>query len=243
MWQQLVQRRSPSFLIMSHDHLAHEKQALRGGEEHVLGAAEPNASGSVAAGEDGVGGGVRVGECAHLARFVRPAQHRLQMARDGGRAHLHLALNHLSREPVDAHPRSLLKRRAAHARLLARRVNLQLRGPAHARLSPPASHHRRVAGGAASRRHHSLRRPHPPHVLGAGLVAQQKHLLPRVVPSLRCLGCENNLSHRCAWAGGQSLGQDARLVALVVGEAGMQQLLQVAGVHRAHGAFLARQPL
>src|SRR3546814_10480094 len=59
-WQQLGERRAPPLLVGGQDHLAHGDDALAL-EEHMLGAAQPDALGPELARRAGVGRGLGIG--------------------------------------------------------------------------------------------------------------------------------------------------------------------------------------
>ena len=75
--QQLVQRRTAILLVVREDHALHDRDAALA-EEHVLGAAQPDAAGAECVGQLRLVGLIRVGADAKAAELVGPAEQRLK---------------------------------------------------------------------------------------------------------------------------------------------------------------------
>ena len=84
--QQPVERRLALGVGVGEDHLAHHRDAL-GVEEHVLGAAEPEAVDAEVARHARLGGGVGVGAHAEVAHGVGPVEELGEGAAELGRDH------------------------------------------------------------------------------------------------------------------------------------------------------------
>ena len=80
--QQLGQRPAAALLVIGQDHLAHGDDAALV-EEHMLGAAEPDAVGAEGARLAGVGRRVGIGAHPHAADLVGPAHQRGEVRRRG----------------------------------------------------------------------------------------------------------------------------------------------------------------
>ena len=92
-------------MLVGHDHLLHDRQALFF-EEHVLGAAQADALGAVAAGPDGILRVVGVRPHTQLADFVCPLEQRVQLdfVVEVGILCRQLAEEDLARAAVEADP-------------------------------------------------------------------------------------------------------------------------------------------
>ena len=78
--QQLGERRAAALLVVRQDHLAHREDAV-GVEEHVLGAAEPDALGAELERDARIVRRVGIGAHLELAHLVGPAHQRGELAR------------------------------------------------------------------------------------------------------------------------------------------------------------------
>ena len=98
--QQFRQRGAARFLVLGQDHLAHGADAVLV-EEHVLGAAQPDAFGAEF--DRGAGVGRRVGIGAHfqLAHRIGPFHQRGEFAGQRRLLHRHAAGEHLAGRAVD----------------------------------------------------------------------------------------------------------------------------------------------
>ena len=112
--QKLGERRAARFLVVGEDHLAHRLDALLV-EEHVLGAAKPDAFGAEAHRRFGVGRRIGIGAHAELAHLVGPADQRGEFAGQLRLDHVDLAGQHLAGRAVDGDGIAFLERLAAGA--------------------------------------------------------------------------------------------------------------------------------
>ena len=212
-------------LVVGEDHLAHRDDAILL-EEHVLGPAEADALG--AEGERGprVGRRLGIGADPHPPRLVGPLHQLAEVAGELRLAHRDDPGEHLAGRAVDGDDVALLEDAAPgghRARLVvdADRARAGDAGLAHA-----ARHHRGVAGHAAAGGEDALGRVHAVDVLGAGLDADEDHLLSRLLRGLGFLGREDDLARGRARRGGQAArhdvaggrGIDRRVEELVEGE-------------------------
>ena len=110
--QQLGERRAARRLVVGEDHLAHRADAVLV-EEHVLGAAQPDALGAELHRGARVGRRVGVGAHPQLARLVGPAHQRGELAGQRRLDHRHLAGQHLAGRAVDGDDLAALERRVA----------------------------------------------------------------------------------------------------------------------------------
>ena len=90
-------------------------------------------------------------------------------------------------------------------------VDVELLGPAHARLAHPAGDDRGVAGLAAAAGQDALCGDHAVQVVRVGLPAHQDDLLPRPGPLHRGVGVEHRLAHRRTRRGGHPAPEDGEL--------------------------------
>ena len=262
--QQLRQRGAPLIDRLRQDHLAHRAD-LALAEEHVLGAAQPDAFGAEG---DGVGALVRlIGVGAHLqpALAVRPLHelrvllvHRRRFridaaidehAHDFAGLRRHAAEEHLAGGAVDRDVIALLedRTRPGDAHLTCRVVDGQRFAAGDAHLPHLPRDQRGVAGHAAARRQNALGGRHAADVLGRGLDAHQDH---RVAPSRRSLGVlrvEHDLPRCCTGAGVEAARQQAVVahgLLLVGGAKGRsQQLVELLGLDAQQRLVRRDQPL
>ena len=73
--QELGERRAPPLGVVGEDHLAHRHDAALL-EEHMLGAAEPDAVGAEGEGLARIGRGIGIGAHLHAAKGIGPAHQR-----------------------------------------------------------------------------------------------------------------------------------------------------------------------
>ncbi len=217
-------------------------------EEHVLGAAQPDALAAVAAGAVRVVGVVRVGAHREPAAHVRvrhqPVHGLHQAALDVGAGvqgalevldhrrgqYGYLAEVDLAAGPVDGDHLALLDHPAVGGGQPAPLgVDLQLLGAADAGLAHAAGDHGRVRGLAAARGEDALGGDHAVQVVRVGLAADQDHLLARAGPLDGGVGVEDHLADRRARGGGDAPGD--LLGAGVGGEAREHQLRELTARH------------
>ena len=106
--QQLGERGAAALLVVGQDHLAHRADAV-GLEEHVLGAAEPDALGAELQRDARVVRRVGVGAHLQLAHAVGPAHQRGELAGQRRLEHRHAAGEHLAGRAVDGDDLALLE--------------------------------------------------------------------------------------------------------------------------------------
>ncbi len=160
--QQLVERGAAAGFAVGEDHLLHDRQTVA--EEHVLGAAEPDALGAELPGARCILG--VVGVRAHLQPpfDVRPAEDRLEVLVDLRRDQRHLADEHAARAAVDRDHVALDQPAVADRRETV--AERQLLAARDARLPHSPRHDRGVRGHAAVDGEDPLRRDHPVDVVG-----------------------------------------------------------------------------
>ncbi len=102
--QQLGKRHAAAGLGVGEDHFAHGDDAFAV-EEHVLGAAKPDALGAESAGRARIGGRVGIGANLHAPAAVGPFHDGSEMAGKLRLDHRHRAGQHLPGRPVDGDDR------------------------------------------------------------------------------------------------------------------------------------------
>ena len=176
--QQLGERRAARLLVVGEDHLAHRLDAVLV-EEHVLGAAEPDAFGAEAHGGLGVGRRVGIGAHAELAHLVGPADQRGKFAGELRLDHVDLAGEHLAGRAVDGDEVALFERLAAGGHGLRGVIDAQRAGAGDAGLAHAARNHGGVRGHAAAGGEDAFGGVHAVDVLRRGLHAHQDDLACR----------------------------------------------------------------
>ena len=169
---QLLERLGLLGRRVGQDHAAHDGQAVLA-EEHVLGAAQPDALGTELARVGGVVAGVGVGPDGEvaLADVVGPRQDGVEGGRGLGRGQRHLPGHDDPGAAVERDPVALVERDAVRRHLVV--AQAQHLGPHHGRLAPAPRHDGGVADQAAPGGQDPLGGEHAVHVLGRGLVADQ----------------------------------------------------------------------
>ena len=104
--QDLGQRPASARLGVGADHLAHGEDAVLV-EEHVLGAAQPDAFGAERAGLAGIVGGVGIGPHTQAPHLVGPAHDAAEIAGEFRLAHLDASFQDFARGAVDGDDVSL----------------------------------------------------------------------------------------------------------------------------------------
>ena len=221
---------------LGHDHLAHGLDAV-GLKEHMLGTAQADALGAEVHALLGVARVVGVGEDLQLTGSVGPAHEAAEVAADGG-VHGGDSLSvDVAGGAVNADPVAPLVGLAGQGELLLVVVHHDVAAAGHAAGAHAAGHHGGVAGHTAAHGQDALGHGHTLDILGAGLQTDQNHLGHGAVlhALLGVLGGEDHLAAGSARAGGQALADD--LGGLQGGgvKLGMQQAVQLLGLHAQHG--------
>ncbi len=173
--QQFGERGAAAFLVVGEDHLAHRDDALAL-EEHMLGAAEPDALGAETARGAGVERRLGVGAHLHAAHLVGPFHQRGEIAGQLRLHHRDRAGEHLAGRAVDGHHVALLECLAAGGERLLGVVDADRADAGDAGLAHAARDDRRVARHAAAGRDDAFGSVHAVNVLGRGLDAHQDGL-------------------------------------------------------------------
>ena len=148
--QQLGERAFARGEIAGEDHLAHRENAARL-EEHVLGAAEPDALGAERAREARIRR--RVGVRAHFQRadLVRPAHQIRERSAELGCYGRHLAAENFAGRAVERDPVAGFQHVPVDAHFARSQIDAQRAAARDAALAHAARHHRCVRGHAAAR--------------------------------------------------------------------------------------------
>ena len=216
------------------DHAAHHRQAVLA-QEHVLGAAQPDALGAELPRVGGVLAGVHVGPDGQvaLADVVGPREDDVEGGRGLGRRQRHLARHDDPGPAVEGHPVALEEGDVVRAHLVV--AQAQHLGADDGRLAPAPRHDRRMAHQTAPRGQDPLGGQHAVHVLGRGLVAHQDDLLAAPGRLGGVVGAEVDPTHGRPGARPEALGP--RGVART-GELGVQHGVEVVLGEARHGLGL-----
>ena len=234
--QELGERRPPRLLVFRQNHLAHGADAVLV-EEHMLGAAEPDAFGAELDGGARIRGRIGVGAHFELARRIGPLHQRAELAGQFRLAHRHLAGKHLPGRAVDGERVALFHRDTAGGHGLRAIIDAQRAGAGDAGLAHATRHHRGMRGHAAAGGEDSFRGVHAVDVLGRGLDADQDHLMPLAFEQLRVLGREHDLAAGGARRRRQAGGDDLAFRFGIDGR--MQKLVERGGIDAGHRLVLS----
>ena len=193
MGRSLASARAPALGIVGEDHLAHRHDAALL-EEHMLGAAKPDAVGAEGKRLAGVGGRVGVGAHLHAAELIGPAHQRQEVRGKRRLAHRHAALDDLAGRAVDGHDVALAQDLVAELQRLALKIDLHRGRADDARPSHAARHHRRVARHAAARGDDAGGGVHALHVLRRGLDPGEDQGVALRLEMHRFVGVEHELA-------------------------------------------------
>ena len=237
--QQPVERIATPGLVGCEDHLLHDGQPLLA-EEHVLGAAEPDALRAELAGLRRVVG--VVGVRAHLepAQVVGPLEDRLEILVDRRRDERNLADDHATGAAVDSDHVALAQVVPAEADGLRTGVDVQAVAAGHARFAHAARDHGRVRRHPAVCGEDALRLDQPVDVVGRRLPADEDHRLAGLAVLLGAVGVEDDLPGSGARRGVEALRGDLELGVRV--EARMQELVELARVDPRHRLLPLDEP-
>ena len=237
--QELGQRRLTARLVLREYHLAYGDDAFCV-EEHVLGAAKPDALRAEIARDLRVMGRFGVGAHGHAPDLVRPSHERCEIA---GKLRLHRrdrAEEHLARRAVDGDDVALVHLPPAGGEERRALVDLQIASAAHAWPAHATRDHRRMAGHAAPRGHDRPCGVHAVNILRAGLNAHEDDVAAFLRKALGLVGVEDDLARGGARRGGQP-GQH-QITRRVRIKRRMQQLVEGMSVNAHHSLFLSDQP-
>ena len=176
-------------------------------EEHVLGAAEPDALGAELQCHASVARRVRIGAHAKLAQLVGPPHQGRELARERGLGHRHAADQHLTGRAVDGDDVARFERMAADGQAPGSGIDAQRTGPGDARLAHAARDHRGVRGHAAAGGQNSFGRVHAVDVFGRSLDPHQDHAPVLRLERLGGVGRKHDLARGRARRGRQA-GRD-----------------------------------
>ncbi len=173
--QQLRQRGAPGLFVLGENHLAHgaDPGFL---EEHVLGAAKPDAFTAEFDGGARIFRRIRVDANPELADLIGPAHQRAEFARQFRLDHRHPSGQHLAQRSVDGDDVAGLEGTRADAHGAAAVIDTDGAAAGDAGLAHAARDHRGVRGHAAARGQNAFRRVHAVNVFGAGLDPHQNDL-------------------------------------------------------------------
>ncbi|HRD86244.1 MAG TPA: hypothetical protein PLF63_13855, partial [Rubrivivax sp.] len=189
--QQCLQGLVPCRIVARQDHALHLRQAV-GLEEHMLGAHQADALGTIGTGPFGVARVVGVGPHPQAADAVGPLQQleqvRVLEVRDHG---LELTGVDLTGGAVQRHEVAFAEDAAADPELAPVGVDLHRQHAHHGGLAELSRHQRGVAGAATAAGQDATRREHAVHVVGLGLGPHHDHcLLLLQAPALGGVGVE-----------------------------------------------------
>ena len=191
--QELGERLAAAFLILGEDHLAHGKDAAFL-EEHVLGAAEPDAFGAEGARLARIVRRVGIGADFHAAEAVGPFHQRGEIVRQIGLAHGYAAFDDLAGRAVDGDDVAFMQKHTGRLQRLALEIDMHGGGADHAGAPHAARHHRRMARHAAARGEDADGGMHALHVLRRRLDARQDHGVALRLEMHGLVGVEHDLA-------------------------------------------------
>src|SRR5271156_372710 len=196
--KQLVQRLDASLPIVRQDHLLNGTLALvtlfgmlEIGEEHVLGAAQPDALGTEFASFARILRRVRIGADAQATDAIGPLHQYFVRLGQGRHNQWHRAFVDHAFTAVESDPLAFFNGLAACRHFLRRVVDFQFLRANDATLAPATGHHGGVTGLAARGGEDALRDRHATDIFGAGLATHQNNFLTFGGPSFGFVGGEN----------------------------------------------------
>ena len=219
------------------DHLTHNREAVRG-EEHVLGAAQPDSLGAQLACVGGIFAGVGVGAHGQLALADRigPGEDRVELGRRLGSSHFERTQHDLSCRAVERDDIALLDDDVADRELVA--VDLDRISTDDRRSTPTSGNDSSVADEPTASGQDSLRHHHAVDVFRAGLIANEDD-------GLTLLGCDDgvvsgevDLADSGTWRSAEACGDWLALA----GELGVQHRIEMLGRDPRNGLFASDLP-
>ena len=241
--QQLGQRLSTVGFSCRENHALHDRNAPFA-EEHVLGAAQPDALGAEGVGEFGLIRLIRVRAYPEAAELVGPGQQLLEPAIETRLAGVEPAVDdledlarlrrdlrdlHFTAEAVERDVVAFLHGLAGDTESLSRLVDLQSAGADYRRFAHLAADDGGVRGHAAGGGEDALCDEHAVNVVGDGFSADEHDLLALLRPLDGVIRGEDHLSARGAWRGRQAGRRGRYLLPLVGIEPGREQLTERSG--------------
>src|ERR1019366_339491 len=240
--KQFAQCIAAVFFGIGENHGPHVRQAVLG-EEHVLGAAQPNPFGAERARLKSVARNVRVGAHTHAAEGLGPAHELLQLGvvRLGGDG-VELAIDDSARCAIKRDPIALLQHLAVNAHLTGLLIYIDVTGAGHAALAHAAGDNGGVTRHSTTRRKNAGRNFHSANVLGRGFAAHQDQLRFAVLVELfhRFVRGEDDLTDRRARRRRQSGREHINVLALLI-QTRNQKVVELVGFDAEDGLFLRDQ--
>ena len=191
--QHLGKRLAAAGFVVGADHLAHGENAAFL-EEHMLGAAEPDALGTELPRLAGLARGIGVGAHAERSRLVGPPHDGGKVAGQLGLAHLHTALEHLALAAVDGDDVALPEDLTGDCHGAGLIVDTHRAGTAHARPPHAARHYGGMTRHAAPGGEDAGGRMHAVDVLGARFDADQDDLPALTLQGLGLVRIKHDLA-------------------------------------------------
>ena len=235
-WSEPLERGAARRLVGRHDHVADDGQPV-GGEEHVLGAHQPDALGTERPRPIGVGGGIGVGPHpeAALPVEVGPAEELAEIVVQPPLDGLERVQDHLAGPAVHRDDVALADGATVDLELAPGLVDRELGGPDDTGLPHADRDDGSMRGPPSARGHDALGRVYARDVLGRGLRAHQNHPLAALGPLHRAVGVEYDPAHRSAGPGRQATRQEPsardRRGPLPLVEDGSNRLVHLRGPH------------
>ena len=211
--QQLGKRGAAGLLVLGENHLAHgaDPGFL---EEHVLGAAQPDALAAEFDGGARIVGGVGVDADAELAERIGPAHQRAEFAGHRRLDHRHPPGQHLAQRAVDGDDVAGLEGAGTDAHGAAAVIDADRAAAGDAGLAHAARDHRRMRGHAAAGGQNAFGGVHAVNVFGAGLDSHQNDLAAIGLQLGGFIGREHDFAggrtRRSRQAGGDDVALGAR---------------------------------
>ena len=237
--QNLCQRLFTLLLGVGQDHLAHGGNTA-GLKEHVLGTAKANALCAEGNRLLGIAGRIGIGADHQLARLVGPAHEAGEIAGDGGFHGGDQAIVHIAGGAVHGDAITLVIDLASDGDGVVFLIELQVAAANYGRAAHATGNHRSVRGHAAESGQDGLGVIHALDVFRGGLTAHQDDLLLVLAVLGSGIGGEVDGTGTGSGRGGQTLGDDGRLLQGSSVKVGVQQAVQLLGLHLQHGFLFGK---
>ena len=236
--QQFCERRFAIFLVVRQNHLTHGENAIRF-EEHVFGAAKPDAFRAELARDIRIVRRVGIRADLQTANGIRPAHQRSEIAGEFRLQCWHTAFEHLPACAIDGDDLAAPHALAAAGHDARRDVDFDHAGAAHAGTPHAPGHHGGMAGHAAPGGQDAPGSMHAVDILRAGLGPDQDDVLALLGQLFSLVRREGDLPRGRARRGGETDG-DLLLLRLGV-EGRMEKLVQRRRLDPADGRLLVDQ--